>query len=361
MNQDITLSGVLVRGAGFVLFFAGALLLTVSTASAQRPTKRVGPEVAVGGITRAERAAQQNALRAQLKAQMPATAMDTPIRIELTPQDRANLAAPAESGKPLRIGVVKAILPGVEKASGQAFRRPFVSPSSEEVGHPTLGVIKEMEDGNLVWAVTVTSPEAEAIRVHFKNFSLPPGAEMHFFSLDGATDGPYARKGRNANGDFWTRSISSDTGVIQLRYNKASQQRISFVISEVAHIHNRRHLQQEQGGVASHDTWPCADNAPCLVDANCVSGTPADPAKDAVAKMEWIQGPWVFTCSGGLLADTDPTTQIPYFLTANHCFDASIANLETWFNYTTDSCNGNCPHNIRTGGAAPSDTVGITV
>jgi hypothetical protein len=319
---------------------------------ASRPVRRAAPEAAAGGISREERIAQQEVLRAALAAELPDGVMRTPILIGLTDQDREDLAEPygANGPAPLRIGVVKALTPRIEISRGDGFDQ---------------GVLRETADGGFVWAASVSSPEAMAIRVHLTNFSLPPNAELFFYDLTGQAHGPYTGQGRNGNGDFWTHSIGSNTGVIQLRYNgrvtKVDRAAISFVISEVAHIHDRSQLTLGDGGVASHDTWPCADNASCLVDANCVSGTPADVAKDAVAKMEWITTPFVNTCSGGLLADTDGSSQIPYFLTANHCFSSSISNLETWFNYTTSSCNGECPHNILTGGAPPSDTVGITV
>ncbi len=78
--------------------------------------------------------------------------------------------------------------------------------------------------------------------------------------------------------------------------------------------------------------------------------------------MEWISGQFINTCTGGLLADTDSGSQIPYFLTANHCVSSSISNLETFFNYTTDSCNGGCPDSLVTGGTPPpASTVGGTV
>lgn len=308
-----------------------ALCMTVSTAIAERPTQHVGPEIAVSGITFEEHVTQQAELSARLVAEMPDRTLQTPIRVELTQQDLANLAEPARNGVPLVVGVVKTISPGIEVMRGKGFTR---------------GVFQETADGGFVWAVTVTSPGAQAIRVHFANFSLPPGAEMYFYSLDGEMHGPYVGEGRNGNGDFWTRSIRSDTGVIQLRcfgkVTEADRQNLSFAIPELGHIHGRT-SSPEVGGVAADDYWPCWDNAACLVDANCVSGTPADPAKSAVAKMEWIIGSYIYTCTGGLLADTDPGTQIPYFLTANHCLDSDISNLETFFFYTTDSCNGLCP------------------
>jgi len=330
---------------------AVAFLANVSAHAEETPVKRAPAEVAVGGITQQERAAQAVLLRNELVAEMPAGATLSPIRIDITDQDRADLDVPYVSGTPLRIGVVKPITPTIGFTQGETAIR---------------GVGLDVDVGRSVWAVAVTSPGAQAIRVKFTNFSLPPNAEVYFYSVDGIADGPYVGKGRNGTGEFWTRSISGDTGVIQLSYNGigkvAGLRRISFQISELAHISGRFADGNEPSAEPrTHDTWPCSDNASCLVDANCVSGTPADPAEDAIAKMEWIQGPFVNTCSGGLLADTVSATQVPYFLTANHCTSSSISNLETWFNYTTSSCNGVCPHNILTGGAPPSDTVGFTV
>jgi hypothetical protein len=98
------------------------------------------------------------------------------------------------------------------------------------------------------------------------------------------------------------------------------------------------------------------------VDANCGNAGPAEAAKDAVAKIEWIAGAFINTCTGGLLADTDPSTDVPLFLTANHCTSKSVSNMEFFFNYTTTSCNGSCPDSLVTGGNPPAPSaVGFTV
>ena len=328
------------------MFPAVAVTAETQGAPGDRPVVRVGPERAVGGVTREERLDRQAQLHELLMGEMPADFETAPIRVVLNQQDRDLLAEPPQNGKaPLRIGVVKAVA-GVEVVRGQAFKR---------------GVVEETEDGGFVWATKVTSPEAQAIRVHFRNFSLPDNAEMYFFSLEGQVDGPYTGRGRNGDGDFWTRSISSESGVILLRFigeaTEADKRRISFVVSDVGHINGRPPSPVEK----SHDTWPCFDNVACLIDANCGNAGPAEAAKDAVARMEWIAGCCINTCTGGLLADTDGSSQIPLFLTANHCVNKSISNMEFWFNYTTDSCNGTCPDGRITGGTAPpSDVVGFT-
>ena len=132
-----------------------ALCAAVSTVAAPRVV-RTAPEVAVGGITREARVALHEKLHARLMAEMPDEALKAPISVELTDQDRAELALPYETGTPLRIGVVKNILPQIEVARGTGLNR---------------GGFRETRDGGFVWSISVTSPGAKAIRVHFTNFS----------------------------------------------------------------------------------------------------------------------------------------------------------------------------------------------
>ncbi len=317
-------------------------------ALAQQRTIRVGSEKAVGGLTVAEQAARSLHLHEKLMTIIPPGVANAQLRIEINQKDRDDLSVTPPSGTaPLRVGVVKSVPGKVGKAVGQAFN---------------IGVVEQNPDGSFVWAMTVTSPGAQAIRVHFTDFSLPDNTEMYFLGPNGQAHGPYVGKGRNNNGDFWTRSIVSDTGTLVLNYTgdtpDIDQPKMSFTISDVGHIRGRPPRSQEK----SHDTWPCSDNAACLVDVNCVNTGPAEPAEDAVAKMEWIKMPYIYTCSGGLLADTVYDTQIPYFLTANHCLSSSNTSLETFFNYTTGSCDGSCPDSLVTGGTPPpASTIGATV
>lgn len=332
----------------FCLVLASMPIL-ISSAAYAVPHKSVPVERSVGGITLEETLARQAALHEQVTALMSEGVMGAGISVELSKQDRIDIAPPLAnpaSGEPLRIGVVKSIAPAV-------------------VNIDKRGVLQEDGNGGFVWAIEIKSPDAGAIRLHLANFSLPNNAKMYFVDQEGTAFGPYALQGRNNNGDFWTRSIPADTGVVLLRVDgpvsDQDRRNMSFVIDKIAHISQVGRNPFPRPNPKSHDSWPCSNNASCVVDANCVNGTPADAAKDAIAKMEWIRGPFVFTCTGGLIADTDGSTQRALFLTANHCLSKSQSNMETWFNYTTSACNGVCPHNILTGSAPPSDTIGFTV
>ena len=332
---------------GLVALTTLVMAVNILPALAQQQTIRVGSELAVDGLSVAEQAARSFDLHEELMTIIPFGVENAQLRIEINQKDRDDLAVTPPSGTaPLRVGVVKSVSGNVGKPVGQTFNH---------------GVVGHNSDGSFVWAITVTSPGAQAIRVHFTDFSLPDNTEMYFLGPNDQAHGPYVGKGRNNNGDFWTRSIVSDRGTVLLKYTGDSpdvdQPKMSFTISDVGHIRGRPPRSQEK----SDDTWPCSDNAACLVDVNCVDTGLAAPAEDAVAKMEWIEGRYIYTCSGGLLADTDPDTQIPYFLTANHCLASDNSSLQTFFNYTTDSCEGFCPDNVLTGEPPSASTIGGTV
>ena len=100
-------------------------------------------------------------------------------------------------------------------------------------------------------------------------------------------------------------------------------------------------------------------NPSCIVDASCYSG--ANSIKDAYAKQEWIAGAYIYTCTGGLLNDSNPTLN-NFFLTANHCYSKSntAKNVSFYWRFRTSTCNGACPSNTgwpyKTTGAAIRST-----
>jgi Dictyostelium (slime mold) repeat len=332
--------------------FIVACVLFVRPVHGEKRAERTAPEDAIGGVTIEQHAQRQSTLRADLIREMPDGLMASPIQIGLTAQDIAALAVPANANgpAPLRVGIVIPIIPLVAIEEGEGLE---------------IGLTADGGNAGFVWAISLSSPGAQAIRIHFTGFSLPANAEMYVYSPTGEAHGPYVGRGRGGTGDFWTRSITGDVGVVQLRFrgqaSDVNRRQIGFQVSELAHISGRQ-LLAGMGSVATHDTWPCRNNVSCLVDANCVSGTPADIAKDAIARMEWLNGGFVYTCSGGLVADTESISQIPYFLTANHCLAASNPSMETYFFYATDSCNGVCPDGRVPGGTLPiPSTIGYTV
>ena len=98
-------------------------------------------------------------------------------------------------------------------------------------------------------------------------------------------------------------------------------------------------------------------DAACLqVDVACAADRISDVTRRAVAK-------YVFTtssggssaCTGTLLNDADPHSQIPYFYTARHCIEnaAEAASMEFYWFFERAACGGPDPETVvrQTGGA----------
>ncbi len=331
-------------------------VLCGTTAWAGEPYRSTGPEVAVGGLTPDEYFAQQAALHNWLMTQFPKGADSAIVKVQLNERDKVDLATPyVADGEPtpMRVGVVKAVSGRVGVIRGD---------SIGVTGKNATSVRRDTTDGGFVWATTVNSPGAVAIRVHFENFSLPPTAELYFFTREGEAYGPYVDNGPDGTGEFWSKSVSSATGIVLLRYfdkpvaNDLRQ--LSFRITDVAHVAKDFPKPVAEGSVASF----CQYNAACIENNSCTSDPAVNTAENAVAKMRWISGAFVNICTGGLMADTDPSTQIPYFLTANHCINKGkdAKNLEAYFQYSVSCGTSTCAGSFNPAPGAPS-TFGANV
>jgi len=318
--------------------------------------RRAPSEVAVDGITPEAFFEQQRELHDWLLTQLPEGAEKATVSVAITDADRASIATPdatAGAPTPMRVGVVKSLADRVGLSRGQSLNR---------LSKAATGVQQEMADGGFVWATTISSPGAVGLRVHFEDFSLPADAEMYIFSQEGEAHGPYVGSGPDDTGEFWSNSVRSSTAVVMLKYygtpDATDLRGLSFTVTEVAHVAIDFPSQAGEGGIASF----CTYNASCVVNNACTSNPAVNDAEGAVAKMRWISGAFVYICSGGLLADTDPGSQIPYFLTANHCISRAkdSKNLETFFQYTANCGTTNCPSSFGQPFSPPS-TLGSSV
>jgi lysyl endopeptidase len=240
----------------------------------------------------------------------------------------------------VRIGLVKPV--GVKVDFGDLAPGSLVSAASQAAA-----------DGGYVWTAAAESKDAAALRVHFTHFSLPENAALYIYNMNGEAFGPYTGHGPGNDGDFWSHTVSGPVAYIQVRhFGPAVQENLQaahFVIEGIGHIGPKfpvpslqKSPEERENGDISRTLEHCSYNAPCIEDASCYSGGPIDDAKFAIAYMEWISGAWIYSCTGGLLADTNVTTYVPYLLTANHCLSKSkdAVSLECYFFYWTPYCGG---------------------
>jgi hypothetical protein len=323
-----------------VAFSAFLLASFVTSAHAAGAVVRVSSEPSIGGFTPEEYWDQQQQLHEWLMSELPDGVLDAPIRVPLTRQDRhaiANDATPFP--RPLRVGMVKRVGRTIK-----LWRGGPIAKASTRLAH---GVIRGTDDGGFAWAVALESDGALALRVHLSAVTLPDTADIYFFTLDGQAHGPY--RGQDA---FWSNSVIGAQGIVLVRQfgpPAGGTGPMSISLSSVGNVSER---------VATAQNELCSYNHSCIENAEAYTGQPVSDLKAATAYMEWVQGAWIYSCSGGLLADSDPNTDIPYFLTANHCLksNGAAANLELFWNYTTS--NGSCdgPGILMTKGATVKAT-----
>lgn len=235
----------------------------------------------------------------------------------------------------------------------QKLRVGLVKPVGVRFSFRSLDSVERTPEGGMVWTAVVESPGATALRLHFRGFSLPGNAALYIYGLNGEAFGPYTGTGPGNSGEFWSHTITGPVTYVQLRHfgeiSRNDLRSISFTIEGAGYLsdkflipflQNIEKTPEEISGVREH----CPENEPCVEDASCYSGTAINDAKHAAAYMQWISGVWIYMCSGGLIADKDSTSQIPYFLTANHCVSKAkdAKNLECYFQYWTASCHGVC-------------------
>jgi V8-like Glu-specific endopeptidase len=204
----------------------------------------------------------------------------------------------------------------------------------------TQGAVRETEDGGYVFTAALESPEATALRIHFRNFRLPDNAGLYLYTESGQVFGPYTGRGPLGDGEFWSHTVMGEQLTLQLRHfgppSPADLRSTSFNIGGIAHIRPRF-----LGGQCSVNAV-CVEQLSCLADNRVNSAVTA--AKSAVAHMQFVSGGWVYMCSGGLLSDENPDNQYPYFLTANHCLsrDREARTLENYFQWTAPCGASTC-------------------
>lgn len=232
--------------------------------------------------------------------------------------------------------------------------------ATESMGQALLATAwQSLPAGGQTARLEVTSPLAMGLRVGLKLEGLDPRAELRFAGSElplGDTllmSGGEVLKSTLPNGVFWTPVTDGQTQVIEI-YLPAGVDagRMLVRAPEISHLltNTRRDFKIiEKIG----ESESCNIDTACQVDQ---LGAGFVHAKNAVAHMVFnlfntngsVYGTYI--CTGTLLNDTVPLTQVPYFFTADHCFAGGsggvpaqnrqnvAATLNTHWNYEATSC-----------------------
>ncbi len=219
----------------------------------------------------------------------------------------------------------------------------------------TVGEWRTMADGVRVWAVTIHSPDAIGIRVHFPELRLPSGGRVLVYNAHDPSEcyGPYVAPYPGDN-EVWAATCFSDAVVVECSVPaKVPSSEVSLRIDRAIHVY--RGFDSLQWAKAAS---PAASSAgSCNLDVTCYSAW--STTARGVGGIGTVGSTGYLWCTGSLLVDNNPATNIPYFLTAHHCVGGQSGyrgadSIEVYWLYQTPTCNGTPPSPgsvLRTTGA----------
>ena len=212
-------------------------------------------------------------------------------------------------------------------------------------------------EGGRAARLSVTSPDAGSLRLALGLQGIPEDVEMVFFGSADATRlvGP-VRVGEidDRTRAWWSPLTEGETQTVELFVpSRHGQRELALEVEAVSHVFGspstRFAKRVQEIGLAG----------PCNVDVACSSLNDSSAFRDvvqSVAQMVFNDGGFTVLCTGTLLNDSDPATQIPWFLSNNHCFDnneapfknasemQAVANtLNTLWRFEANACNSRVP------------------
>ena len=180
--------------------------------------------------------------------------------------------------------------------------------------------------GGRALQLRVVSTGASALRVALDVSRLPAPAQLRFGSSRGVAvaEEPVTVGELRTPARYWTPVTHGESQLIEIFLpDGVSAEAASVRIEGVSHL-----LASPLEGFKSAKIGEAGS---CNFNTICIQPSAAyDNARNSVARMVFtLPGGGSAFCTGTLLNDTDTRTQIPYFYSANHCFDNSSAPYRT--------------------------------
>lgn len=245
-------------------------------------------------------------------AALPAQMITSPNVANLKSEDTRN----DKSGNPLRYAVLQK-----------------TNLTLENTGQWTT-----LDNGDRIWRLKISSPNAKAINLLYSDFHLPEGA--HFFIYNEEKTeiiGAFTSINNKPNGLFATGNVTGSTSILEYYEPAAVQGEGRIDISKIGYAYRLAQARLEKS------------SEPCEVDVNCSEGNNWQTQKKGVVRISIVAGGDQFWCTGSLINNTNQDCK-PYVLTALHCGldsnNSDFAQYIFYFNYESSGCgSGSAPQN----------------
>ena len=200
-----------------------------------------------------------------------------------------------------------------------------------DLGLLNSGTWEKLPNGDRIWKLKISSPEAYSINLIYGDFFIPAGASLHVYNpLRDHVLGGFTSENNRPSRTFATGLVKGDTSILE--YYEPAKQRGKGAVRVSKVIHGYKDLL---GKGAQQKAFGHSQS--CHTNVNCSLG---DPWRDQISSVAMILlHNNARACTGGLINNASDET-IPYFLTANHCL-TSEQDTQNWifmFNYESPDC-----------------------
>jgi lysyl endopeptidase len=177
----------------------------------------------------------------------------------------------------------------------------------------------------------LNAANAKSISLNFNKFLLPEGTEMYIYNENGnMITGPITAKENNKN-KIWGSSIYKGGKLtIEVKIPLNTKSELLLNISNIAYGYKKVFYDRIYGFGQSET---------CNINILCPLGNAWQQERYSVALL--LKGNGTILCSGAMVNNTC-NVNIPYFLTANHCFAGeNVAQWRFVFQYWSPQCTPN--------------------
>ncbi|HEY3295092.1 MAG TPA: serine protease [bacterium] len=193
------------------------------------------------------------------------------------------------------------------------------------------GVWSTLPNGDRVWRLRISSPQAYSIGLVYNHWFIPKGGQLWIYNDNHSqVIGSFTSFNNWTDGTNITQPVSGDAVTLEYLEPRALRGQSVLAIFQVCHAY--RNLF---GPPSAAENF--GDSGPCNVNINCPAGSTLQNYKHGVAMIINGGSRW---CTGSLINNTTQNGT-PYFLTANHCLDGNQGSWVFVFNYESPACSPN--------------------
>lgn len=255
--------------------------------------------------------------------------------------EKAAVRAKAGAAREIRLdapAAAKAVMPA--RAAGVPQQVGF---GRELAGTGVAGATEQLEwqplaSGGRVAALRIVSPGAAALRLELVVRSLPEGATLRFHAPGGEVF-EAAGSGIPRDTPWWSPVAEGEAIEMEVEVPAGGDAgAVRFSVPHLSHLVT---------SAAKNFRLPKVASA-CTIDASCYQSQ-WSVQSNATARILFTRNTATFVCTGTLLADEDPGSTIPYFLTANHCIgsQAEASTIVSYWFLRASDCNSGVPGPYR--------------